>query len=459
MAFTATKNVPLASTTTGSWPRPAWYNQSLWGRPLDTAMLDPIYREQFSDALAVVVSDQERAGLDIVTCGDYFLDADLAGRSWHHYPLQRWRGVVYDELQPEGTRSDLLKYPPGTLLNEIYTSWRWPIVNGKIEHNPRNPLEYAKIYRMTQARTRKPVKFGTVSGQVMALFLDSHTPEYRIEDNKQQMIWDMATAINRELRELVASGCSVIQIEEPTIHFIACYYPDATDTLNFLTEALNHELEGLENAEIWIHTCWGNPMMQRVFDKTSYANALEIYLDRVKCDVLTLEMKDRGLAELELLGGWKGKTRKKLAIGVVSHRTLNAETPEEVASDIRKALQYVNVENLVVTSDCGFGRQGANRLVAFYKSAAAAQGANIVRREHGLPATYVPCADPQLSQDLVPPAFEEVGSSGARESVASERVAPKLHSRSSGFAPASGDTGRHGLSQAPRFSALLRGRH
>jgi methionine synthase II (cobalamin-independent) len=80
---------------------------------------------------------------------------------------------------------------------------------------------------MTRSRTRKPVKFGTVSGQVMTLYLDSHTPEYPIEDNKKQMIWDMATAINRELRELVASGCSVIQIEEPTIHFIACYYPDA----------------------------------------------------------------------------------------------------------------------------------------------------------------------------------------------------------------------------------------
>jgi 5-methyltetrahydropteroyltriglutamate--homocysteine methyltransferase len=359
MAFTATKDVPLAATTTGSWPRPAWYTQSLWGRPLDTAMLDPIYREQFSDALAVVVSDQERAGLDIVTNGDYFLDADLAGRSWHHYPLQRWRGVAFDELQPEGTRSDLLKYPPGTLLNEIYTSWRWPIVTGKIQHNPRNPLEYAKIYRMTQARSRKPVKFGTVSGQVMALFLDSHTPEYRIEDNKKQMIWDMATAINRELRELVASGCTVIQIEEPTIHFIACYYPDATETLNFLTDAMNHELSGLEKAEIWVHTCWGNPMMQRVFDRTSYANALEIYLDRVNCDVLTLEMKDRGMAELELLGNWKGKTKKKFALGVVSHRTLNADTPVEVANEIRKALKHVNLENLVVTSDCGYGRQGA----------------------------------------------------------------------------------------------------
>ena len=108
------------------------------------------------------------------------------------------------------------------------------------------------------------------------------------------MIWDMATAINRELRELVELGCTVIQIEEPTIHFIACYYPDATDTLNFLTEALNHEISGLEKVEVWVHTCWGNPMMQRVFDKTSYANALYIYLNRVNCDVLTLEMKDRG---------------------------------------------------------------------------------------------------------------------------------------------------------------------
>jgi 5-methyltetrahydropteroyltriglutamate--homocysteine methyltransferase len=294
-------------------------------------------------------------------------------------------------------------------LNEIYTSWRWPIVTGKIEHNPRNPLEYAKIYRMTQARTRKPVKFGTVSGQVMALFLDSHTLEYRIDDNKRQMIWDMATAINKELRELVTSGCTVIQVEEPTIHFIACYHPEATETLEFLTEALNHELEGLESAEVWIHTCWGNPMMQRVFDKTSYANALAIYLDRVKCDVLTLEMKDRRFAEIELLGAWKGRTHKKFAISVVSHRTLNAETPAEVASDIRNALKYVDVENLLITSDCGFGRQGANRLVAFYKTAAAAQGANIVRREYGLPETYVPCADPQLIQDIVPTTFDDVG--------------------------------------------------
>ena len=71
MAFTATKDLMLPATVTGSWPRPRWYTMSMWGRPLDTAMMDPWYREQFTDAHAVVVSDQERCGLDILTTGDY----------------------------------------------------------------------------------------------------------------------------------------------------------------------------------------------------------------------------------------------------------------------------------------------------------------------------------------------------------------------------------------------------
>ncbi len=406
MAFTATKDLMLPATVTGSWPRPTWFTQSLWGKPLDTAMLDLVYREQFTDALAVVVSDQVRAGLDLVTNGDYFLDADFAGRSWHHYPLQRWKGLEFDELQPASTPAEWRSYAAGTLLHEIHTSWRWPIVTGKIEHNPRNPLEYAKIWRLTQARTAKPVKFGTVSAQVMALFLDSHTDEYALDDNKRQMIWDMATAINRELRELAAAGCKVIQVEEPTIHFMSAFYPDDTDTLDFLVDAVNHELSGLEDVEVWVHTCWGNPMMQRVYDKTTYANAIEIYLDRVNCDVWTVGMHDRGDAEIDLFGAWKGKTKKKIAIGAVSHRTLQAERAEDVAEAARNALKYIDLENLILSSDCGFGRQGAVRTVAFYKAAALALGANIIRREHGLPETYVPCADEQLAPDVIPATFE-----------------------------------------------------
>src|SRR3989442_2278050 len=79
--FTATADMILPSTVTGSFPRPRWFDVSMWGRPLDTCMLDVRFREKFQDAMAVVISDQERAGLDILTHGDFHVDEDMAGRA------------------------------------------------------------------------------------------------------------------------------------------------------------------------------------------------------------------------------------------------------------------------------------------------------------------------------------------------------------------------------------------
>jgi 5-methyltetrahydropteroyltriglutamate--homocysteine methyltransferase len=405
MTLAATQDLLLPATVTGSWPRPQWYTESLWGRPLDTAMLDPGYQEQFADAHALVVSEQERCGLDILTTGDYHLDADFAGRSWHHYPLQRWRGFEHDveELQSERTRSPLLSYPQGTLLNSIFKTWRWPRVVGKVEHDPRNPLEYAKIWRIAQqsAASGKPVKFGTCSAQILAPFLDSHTPEYDLDD-KKQLIWDMSEAMNLELRQLAASGCKVIQIEEPMVHSVARYSPEQVELIDFLVDAYNREVEGLEGVEIWIHTCWGNPMMQNVFRDESYANSVEIYLERMHGDVWTIEATENDLAELPLLEPYKNSLKKKVAVGVVSHRTLQADTPETVADRIRRALEVIPADKLILSTDCGFGRQGLNRPLAFYKAAAIAQARNIVLGELGVDERYVPCADERLAWDLLP---------------------------------------------------------
>ena len=139
--------------------------------------------------------------------------------------------------------------------------------------------------------------------------------------------------------------------------------------------------------------------MQRVMEDTSYAASIELYLERCKGDVWTLEMKDRDQRDLELFEPLKHDLKKKICIGAVSHRTLQADRPEDVAGEIRKALKFIPPERLIVSSDCGFGRQGCNREIAFYKATAIAQGCNIVRRELGLPTTNVPAADPRLQVD------------------------------------------------------------
>lgn len=394
--YTITKDTILPTTVTGSWPRPRWFDSSMWGKPLDSCMQDTRYREKLQDALTVVIGDEERAGLDIVTHGDLHCDDDMAGRSWHHYPLQRWKGFEGDYLQSDATRSPWLRYPPGTLLNEIYTGWRWPRVVGKIEHRP---LDYPKLWRMAQARANRPVRFGTCCTQVMGLFLDLYTDHYT---DHRQVIWDMAVAMNKELRALRDAGCRSIQIEEPTLHFWANTYGPDSDEVKFMIEAFNREVEGLDDVELWIHTCWGNPNMQRVIDNDSYTASFELYMHALKGDVWTVEMTDRNFRDIELFGALKGRLPKKVCVGVVSHRTLQVDRPEEVAARARIALQHIAPEQLILSSDCGFGRQGCNRDIAFFKTAAIAQGANIVRQELGLPTVRVPAADPLLQTDIVP---------------------------------------------------------
>ena len=396
--FTATSKVVLPTTVTGSWPRPRWFNTGAWGRSISTAMMDMNYREQFSDALNVVVNDQARAGLDIVTTGDYYCDEDFFGRSWVNYPLERIEGLEGD-LAPPASRWDLREpNPPGTLLHEIYTNWKGPRVVAPIKEQ-RDNLEYARIWRIAQASSKKPVKFGSVSAQTLAMLAEPKIERY-LSDNRRQLLWDFSVAMNSELRTLAEAGCEVVQIEEPNFHFLD--YPYSSDDLDFMIEAFNREIEGLENIEVWIHTCFGNPNMQRVFDTTHYRDeAVEIYLERLKGDVLTVEMKERDGRDLEAFGKYRGNMKKKLAVGVVSHRNLQVEKPSDVASDVRNALNHVELENIVLSSDCGFGRQGCSRSIAFYKAAAISQGANIIRKEHGLPESEIPAADPNLQIEVL----------------------------------------------------------
>jgi 5-methyltetrahydropteroyltriglutamate--homocysteine methyltransferase len=213
---------------------------------------------------------------------------------------------------------------------------------------------------------------------------------------------DMAEAMNHELRQLAEAGCQVIQVEEPTLHFIARYYPEMTELIDFLVDCFNREIEGLDDVEVWIHTCWGNPNMQKVFSDESYANSIEIYLERLKGDVWTIEATENDLAELHLFDSYKDSLKKKVAVGVVSHRTLQADTPTIVADRIRRALEHIPADKLVLSTDCGFGRQGFNRHVAFYKSTAIPQGRNVVLEELGLEPRDVAAADEELAWDQLP---------------------------------------------------------
>jgi 5-methyltetrahydropteroyltriglutamate--homocysteine methyltransferase len=379
-----TQDLMLPTAITGSYPRPLWFTESLHGRSFKSALGDSIFREQYLDAVACVINAQEAAGLDIVTDGDTRFDLAVGGKSWFFYPIERLGGI---EGHRDTSRGWMQRHGlrPGRILWEVQEAYQPGVVKERLT---RGPLEYTALWKTAQRLTDRPLKFGAICAPALASMLwDEH-----YKDDKA-LINDLSDIMNAEFRELAASGCPLIQVEEPP-HHGRTTRPDCTDAdLEFLTQAFNRQLKGV-NAEIWVHTCWGNPNQQRVYwEPPSYERALP-YLLQLDGDVITFECASSDGRDLALFG--KYRTDKKIGIGVVNHCNTVVEPPEHVARLIRKALEYIPPERLVITTDCGFGREGLSRRIAYYKCVALVEGTNIVRRELGLPEARVRAADPRF---------------------------------------------------------------
>ena len=380
----ATRDRILPTTITGSYPRPQWFTEELRGRGFKDALGDSRFREQYLDAVSCLVREQEMAGLDIVTDGDSRFDLTVGGKSWFFYVIERLRGITghVDRSTGGGWRG----LPPGHILREVMEAYQPAIVGEAIADHQ---LQYAALFKTAQRLSARPVKFGTISAQSLVKMLVN-----RHYATDRDLINAVGDVLNAELKEVAAAGCQVIQIEEPQHHIASANGTASDEDLEFFTEAVNREIAGVDT-EIWLHTCWGNPNQQPLhWERPSYERALP-YLLATNADVLTLECASTNGRDLPLLK--KVRTDKKIAIGVVNHSTAAVEPPEVVAGLIRRALEYVPPERLILSTDCGFGREGLARRIAFYKSVAINLGANIVRRELKLPEAEIPAADPRFT--------------------------------------------------------------
>ena len=385
--ITATKALALPTTITGSLPRPVWYTENLGTRPFRDAIADARFREQYTDAVATFLRDQERAGLDIVTDGDARFDTDVGGMSWFQYPARRFKGLAGGDYHR--TRKGYGGTAKGDILFEVMESRVMPRSVGKIE---RGPLQYSSLWKVAQGMTVRPVKFGTITPELIGTSVGN---DYY--SSQEELLTDLSAAMHDELRELADAGCAVIQMEEPNIHLVGIQRGAGAQLgVEFFVEIFNRTVKGLRDiTEVWCHTCWGNPAQQRLFaTNQSYRDALP-HLNKLDVDVLTFECATSNGMDLELIA--KAITDKKIAIGVVDHRSLQVERPEQVADLTRRALKHIPADRLILSSDCGFGREGMSRRIAFYKMVSIVRGANIVRKELGLPEADCLAADPRYA--------------------------------------------------------------
>jgi 5-methyltetrahydropteroyltriglutamate--homocysteine methyltransferase len=389
--YRGSKDIVLPTTVTGSLPRPAWYTETLGTRMFLEAMVSRRYREQYVDAVSCYVRDQELAGLDIVTDGDCRFDDDVGGQSWTSYPPHHMKGFERGDPRPTPSGSSGVWFPRGHILHDYLEARVLPVITGPVG---RGDLQYTALWKTAQRLTKRPVKFGAVSAEIVALACQD-----KFYKSLPERMLAIADAFNEEYHELADAGCPIIQIEEPQIHMAAGRSTKGL-TPELMIEVFDHTVKGLRaKTEIWAHSCWGNPSQQRMFSNVSYKPSLETF-NKIDTDVITFETSTSGGLDLEAIA--ETITEKKIAIGVIDHHTLQVETPDAVAAQIRSALKYIRAERLIISSDCGMGREGMSRRHAFYKMVALVLGANMVRKELGIPEADCLAADERFS--LIVPA-------------------------------------------------------
>jgi 5-methyltetrahydropteroyltriglutamate--homocysteine methyltransferase len=386
--YKASAGVTLPTSIIGSLPRPYWYNAVLGSRSFLEAMVNSRYREQYEDAVSCFLRAQETAGLDICTDGDAHYDEEVGGMSWQSYPLTHMDGFA--ELpEPMTYKIGAVAYPRGHILHDFLEARVFPRIVGPVG---RGRLQYTAMWKAAQRLTKKPVKFGTILPELIAASVEDDHYKDPIERT-----WAISNALNEELSELADAGCPVLQMEEPQIHMV----PARGKTfgkldVDDLVKIFNNTVKGLRaKTEVWCHTCWGNPSQQRIFrDVQSYQPTLAA-LNQVDADALTFETCSSGPGDLKAIG--ETIKDKKIVIGVIDHHTLQVERPDQVAALIREALKHIPAERLIISSDCGMGREGMGRRHAGYKMVAMVLGTNIVRKELGLPEAECLAADQRYS--------------------------------------------------------------
>ncbi len=144
--------------------------------------------------------------------------------------------------------------------------------------------------------------------------------------------------------------------------------------------ALERAIEGLK-CETAVHICYGYGIKANTDWKktlgTEWRQYEEVFpkLQRSAIDIVSLECQNSRVPMdlIELIRG------KKVMVGAIDVATHEIETPEAVANTLRKALQFVDAENLYPSTNCGM--IPLPRQVANGKLHALSAGAEIVRRE------------------------------------------------------------------------------
>jgi 5-methyltetrahydropteroyltriglutamate--homocysteine methyltransferase len=318
--------VSIPTEPIGSIPRPLWLLEAIEaGNPIDPA-LDALYER----AIEETIRQFELTGSPVITDGEQ--------RKYHNF----WTYCVHGlpNMAPDG--------------------FQIPFTAGHVRRMPRllnGPFRYlrrADSYLDVAKRfTNSPVKQAVISPSALSLLYPAdEIPGY----TRDEFIEDLLREHEIEVRSCLSKGAVKVQIDF-TEGRLAVKIDPSGDLLHRFIDLNNLALARFsvdERQRIGVHTCPGGDRDSTHSADVDYAELLpSLFQLQAGNFYIALAGEPDRVRVLKIIRQHR-QPGQRVFVGVVAPIDPRIESPEEICERVLEAAEYIPVDRLGTTDDCGF---------------------------------------------------------------------------------------------------------
>jgi 5-methyltetrahydropteroyltriglutamate--homocysteine methyltransferase len=244
-----------------------------------------------------------------------------------------------------------------------------PYINGKIDR-PDGGIEIAN-YRYTRSLTDLPVKL-TIPSPTMAHFRGGRDAiDKDAYPEMEEFFADLARLYREELADLGDAGCTYVQFDDTNLAYLcdpkmrenARQLGEDPDELpSTYARLINESIKDRpDNMAVCIHMCRGNAKSQW-FASGGYEPVADSLFNLAEVDGFFLEYDDERSGGFEPLR-FVPKGKMMIVLGLVTTKRGELESKDELKRRIDEATQYINLDQLALSPQCGFSSNAIGNLV------------------------------------------------------------------------------------------------
>lgn len=295
-------------------------------------------------AIIELVEKQKKAGYHVIT------DGEFRRATWHLDFMWGFEGVEHHK-----TDQGVHFQEEQAMIDDTYLVGRISVSNHPfVEH-----FKFIKQFEdeNTVAKQTIPAPAQFLQQMIIKANLDTTRKFY---PNNEELIQDIAKGYQKVIQDLYDAGCRNIQFDDCTWGVCVAQegcsrYAEDEDLQSIMEQLLyvnNLAIEGKpDDLVINTHVCRGN-YHSTYFSSGSYEAVAEFLFKRENVNAYYLEYDD------ERSGGFEPlkyvSDDKKVVLGLITTKSPVLEDKEVIIQRIHEAAQYVPLERLYLSPQCGF---------------------------------------------------------------------------------------------------------